>query len=946
MTTALKIFIKIFLSVFLFWGISFFVAPKTFAAVEVYATGINSQPLPSPGDTVSVNFEVRNYTASRIWLVGARVDYSPTAYLAPDYKDDAIGRWLDPDQSTTVSGFGTVSIEPGGCTAGSVSIEARVRVVYMIGLLNFNVSASPITRDVNSIGAGLWGYITKNGVGTPGATVTITGSDGTQSYTSSANGYYEFKHLDCRVPHTLTARSTDNWTGAVYNISSSNPSAFICNGDWRQINVPLSPPSTITPTVTNTPTPTNPACPLNCTYSTTDPTCSGTGLTLCAGQKDVNGVCQWVNNCSTCNCITPTPTGVLTPTPTRGSDQPCGSCATGCGGDPFKSDCYANDGSHIGCRAKTECFLDAGGTCRWDPTNCQPPPGNMQCVECKYCSNIWGCSPSTSVETYEPVGVFGCFPNWGDQSYGPRKEEINRHIGNCNYCNEDPNRCGGGCSGGWSGEPNYPQKDLKECICGNETSDAQMSFIPSPPQPGQSFIVEVTSYKAYDQRTGSWTTQAARRVYLSGTDPSGRPLNFGSPTRSFDRPIGGYTQRVWQWDIPIPQLGNYTFRFYVEQMSWECVSRSIAVIFPPATISGSLFEDKNGDYCQQAGENTISFSGNPQVRAVFAGGAGGADTNCTVAADKKSYSCTVNAPIAPQTAVYNLSITNYNPYTNKQCKDNSPGCGGACNSIAVSSGQTVRRNAGFTVGPWFQAQGGNIAAATGDLKNNLPQITPTPRISEDLDGYPGVVSYGAGEDFNKGGGEISSKGWLTEVDWGGTTYGYDYFYNKAGKPTTPVFTGSVPAADGIYYAPSPGVSISNDLNFGSRKVTVFIDGNLVIDKTITVSDQGLVTFIVKGNINIKGTVGAKTDPADRAPELKGVFIASGQINTNYDGDSSGNNLSAEGIFVGWQGITLGRDLKNDNTRWPAEYFRYNPALLMNVPRVLQKRSMSWTEVAP
>lgn len=268
--------------------------------------------------------------------------------------------------------------------------------------------------------------------------------------------------------------------------------------------------------------------------------------------------------------------------PPPGPAQPCGSCPTGCDGDSNKSRCYASDGADMGCQPSYQCFIDGGGTCRWDPTNCTSD-GGMSCLECKYCS-VWACDErsTTRIETYEalndPPGI--CASQWGGQSYGPKHDWIEKYQDNCEWNRQQ----GLGCDAFW-GTALY---DVKECICGTYTAETGISFSNPNPQPGETFTVEVTSFKRYDwdyDPNGGWATQEKRSLYLMATGPSGK-ISFGSPSVSSSRSVTRwaadqwrtYTQYYWQWNnVSLATAGSYTFKFYVDQMDWDCASGSLTV---------------------------------------------------------------------------------------------------------------------------------------------------------------------------------------------------------------------------------------------------------------------------------------------------------------------------------------------------------------------------------
>ena len=91
-------------------------------------------------------------------------------------------------------------------------------------------------------------------------------------------------------------------------------------------------------------------------------------------------------------------------------------------------------------------------------------------------------------------------------------------------------------------------------------------------------------------------------------------------------------------------------------------------------------------------------------------------------------------------------------------------------------------------------------------------------------------------------------------------------------------------------------------------------------------------MIASGNISV--------DPS--VTNLEGVYIADGVIETGV----SASQLLAGGIFTGWQGFNLERDLGIGNEADPAERFIYRPDLVRNAYQYLLKPQISWAEVAP
>lgn len=153
----------------------------------------------------------------------------------------------------------------------------------------------------------------------------------------------------------------------------------------------------------------------------------------------------------------------------------------------------------------------------------------------------------------------------------------------------------------------------------------------------------------------------------------------------------------------------------------------------------------------------------------------------------------------------------------------------------------------------------------------------------------------------------------------------------------------------------------------NESVIVLVEGNLIFDDTgsnsqiTTVADGGFLAFIVSGNITINDTVGhtlpttTTTDPASLSPNLEGVFIADGTITVASQSPvSPDKKFIGAGTFVGWSGVTLGRDFTQtadplsaaDNNTNATETFIYRPDLVQNTPYELKSAQVVWQEAAP
>lgn len=314
-----------------------------------------------------------------------------------------------------------------------------------------------------------------------------------------------------------------------------------------------------------------------------------------------------------------------------------------------------------------------------------------------------------------------------------------------------------------------------------------------------------------------------------------------------------------------------------------------------------------------------------------------------------SYSTTVTPVYEGSTTLSGKVYLNPGPFLGCECQ------GSGCTQI------TVQPPYG-----WFQTQAGDVHGQ-GNIQSMIPLTATDLNFSMDSDYtpvYPGVVSYGGGSEPLLGRGVVSSKGWVANSSFPPPfKYTYDQLYKKLDSPTTAFDCGSSsPPNTGFYLANNPvggECLINKNLDFGTRKVVVFVDGTLKIDSPaqIKVSSGGFLAFIVKGDIKISGQIGSKTTGpfTGTNAHIQGIYIADGTIDTYYDkpaGTGSGFRLVVGGLFYAKNGFNLKRDLKNEagatikNSDTPAELFIFRPDLVVNTPKELRISSMSWQEVAP
>jgi hypothetical protein len=268
-------------------------------------------------------------------------------------------------------------------------------------------------------------------------------------------------------------------------------------------------------------------------------------------------------------------------------------------------------------------------------------------------------------------------------------------------------------------------------------------------------------------------------------------------------------------------------------------------------------------------------------------------------------------------------------------------------------------------GPGWQAKNADISAG-GNITSNIPSSATNPIfILDGLGGFPGIPSYTGLINFGASG-LISSKLWSANSPSSSRrSYNYSFFARQIPSDTeittieTSLIDGSIfesggTLSNGAYWYKFTGTSssdltISSDINIGTRKVVLLIDGaDLYLNSKVNLTDgEGFFMVIAgkkedgsKGNIIIGSTVGGA---ANNIPELEGLFSSDGLFKTGL----GVTQLHIRGSVAALGGITLERDLGDtDNTTTPAEYFEYAPDQVILMPSVLREKKFNWKEVAP
>ena len=283
----------------------------------------------------------------------------------------------------------------------------------------------------------------------------------------------------------------------------------------------------------------------------------------------------------------------------------------------------------------------------------------------------------------------------------------------------------------------------------------------------------------------------------------------------------------------------------------------------------------------------------------------------------------------------------------------------------VVMGGSVRCSATASVsvlapGAWWQVKDADVIT-NGGLISPIPASCSLPVCNPvfSIDGpgtSPGVPLFAGSYDFNVGVGvgTVSSTGWLARGSYlASTAYNYAFFDRLVPGDTVKnaiLFSSITPnylknqgaiSPDGYYWFFRSGdLIMQGEPTLASRKVVLFVDGNLSIDGIVDLTQgTGFFMAIVTGDIRVNSGV---SHPNVGEPELEGIFVT----NRNFVSSLDSNQLIIRGMVSAYGGVILGRDLGGGNVNSPSEFFEYAPDLLFNFPKSFNLKRTRWKEVTP
>lgn len=241
--------------------------------------------------------------------------------------------------------------------------------------------------------------------------------------------------------------------------------------------------------------------------------------------------------------------------------------------------------------------------------------------------------------------------------------------------------------------------------------------------------------------------------------------------------------------------------------------------------------------------------------------------------------------------------------------------------------------------PWWKTVNGDITAKQ-DISSDVPSGS---YLIEDGDTeLPGLAVYGT--TLNVGSGSTSTKDWNANTSvTSPRVFNYDYFMDQV--PSDVVFNsidklqtgaGSTKSYGYEWYNVTGDLTIDYLVNLASRKVVLFVSGDLNLNNEVWLADGlGFFATFVNGSINIAGSI-----TRVNIPTFEGIYLTDETFSTGV----GTSKLWLRGSVIAHQGFNLQRDLADDAN--PSEIFEYGPDLIVRFPSVLAYKRSKWVEVNP
>ena len=416
-------------------------------------------------------------------------------------------------------------------------------------------------------------------------------------------------------------------------------------------------------------------------------------------------------------------------------------------------------------------------------------------------------------------------------------------VCNSPYCGQGDG-CGGYCSSGDAGAPLAPALNPADGGTVTVAESEQVTVSWSAPALADSYWLQLDP---------GCTTEGAYYGAISGTTYSFTPL------------CPSYFYQVWALN---------------STCATEWSAPAAATFYIRGTISGTVKQDAGkkavlvGDVCVLAGASGIMPGANSKVEVGL--DSGNVNVNGTYAV----------SPLFGPSWNTELAIGDW---TEWRCT-----CPVSCAYTASAPKSGLDYFVANIKEAWWQAEEGNVHADGGNVRSAVPDTATLPFLI--TGSQPGLVSYTGSLDINDAAAinQAGLSNWQAQTGYQGLKTGYGYF--KRILEDDPLdfnaWDGGQPGADGVYAAEGDMATLEA-LNITNEIIVILVNGDVSIDYDISVAEGGFLAIISSGNITIGNTV----------TNVEGVYVADGII----DSGTSESQLSGEGIFTGWGGISLQRD---------------------------------------
>ncbi|HUW21067.1 MAG TPA: carbohydrate binding domain-containing protein [Candidatus Bathyarchaeia archaeon] len=228
--------------------------------------------------------------------------------------------------------------------------------------------------------------------------------------------------------------------------------------------------------------------------------------------------------------------------------------------------------------------------------------------------------------------------------------------------------------------------------------------------------------------------------------------------------------------------------------------------------------------------------------------------------------------------------------------------------------------------PWWQTVSGNIHS-DGQV------IDAVPNNQWLMTGIPAILSYGS---FGTGLQDSirSIDPLYAQSGYDADIYNYlwwDRHLQDEEKIEAPNFLTEI-ADDGVYTVDSSN-QITGAADNGV-KIVILHDGDLTLTGDIEVDPGSFLMVVSSGKITISPSV----------TSIQGIFIADEIEFATVGGIPYDSLLEAQGTFIGWNGISILRDIGPiQSVTNPSVVFTYRPDLVVNAPEFIQRIFYTWEQ---